>query len=120
MQVHLRGGTLPVAPQLVLGRGVASCPDDPYLSRQTCVLAYDQATGTASLTWMGRQCGALCSRQVRLQPMPNAHCPLPNARCPMPNAYYLLLSAQCAMPNALGRSRWALPTLAAALCRRRC
>ena len=64
MQVHLRAGSLPVAPQLLLGRGVASCPDDPYLSRQTCVLAYDQATGTASVTWMGRQCGALCSRQV--------------------------------------------------------
>ena len=64
MHAHLRGATLPVAPQLLLGRGVASCPDDPYLSRQTCVLAYDQATATASVTWMGRQCGALCSRQI--------------------------------------------------------
>ena len=64
MQIHLRGGSLPVAPQLLLGRGIASCPDDPYLSRRTCVLAYDQPTGTASVTWMGRQCGLLCSRRI--------------------------------------------------------
>ena len=51
---------------LLLGRGHASCPDDPYLSRQHCLLAYNQPTGTASVTWMGRRCGRLCSRRASL------------------------------------------------------
>ena len=66
MYVHLPSGTARVDGHLLLGRGVESCPDDQYVSRQHCLLAHDAAAATASVTWMGRRPGRLCSRRVQL------------------------------------------------------